>query len=191
MLINAADFEAIVAGRVDTAFRRWVRPTVKAGGTLTTSAGVLAIEAVDAVALNAVSDDDLKRAGYADRAALDAMLGKREGTLHRIRLRYLGVDPRLALRDAAALSDEDAAELSQTIERMDGATPWVRVTLELIGQRPGAPAQDLAELLGREKTKFKSNVRRLKSLGLTESLTVGYRLSPRGEAWLSRATASA
>lgn len=191
MLINAADFEAIVAGRVDTAFRRWVRPTVKAGGTLTTSAGVLAIEAVDAVALNAVSDDDLKRAGYADRAALDAMLGKREGTLHRIRLRYLGVDPRLALRDAAALTDEDAAELSQTIERMDGATPWVRATLELIGQRPGAPAQDLAELLGREKTKFKSNVRRLKSLGLTESLTVGYRLSPRGEAWLSRAIASA
>lgn len=191
MLINAADFEAIVAGCVDTAFRRWVRPTVKAGGTLTTSAGVLAIEAVDAVALNAVSDDDLKRAGYADRAALDAMLGKREGTLHRIRLRYLGVDPRLALREATALSDEDAAELSQTIERMDGAAPWVRATLELIGQRPGAPAQDLAELLGREKTKFKSNARRLKSLGLTESLTVGYRLSPRGEAWLSQAIASA
>jgi len=191
MLINAADFAAIVAGRVDTAFRRWVRPTVKAGGTITTAAGVLAVEAVDAVALNAVSDADLKRAGFTDRAALDALLGNREGTLHRIRLRYLGADPRLALRESGALSDEDAAELSQTIARMDGATPWVRATLELIKQKPGAPARDLAELLGRETPKFKSNIRRLKSLGLTESLTVGYRLSPRGEAWLSRATASA
>lgn len=191
MLINAADFEAIVAGRVDTAFRRWVRPTVKAGGTLTTSAGVLAVDAVDAVALNAVSDADLKRAGFADRAALDAMLGKREGTLHRIRLRYVGEDPRAALREASALSEADVAELTQTIERMDGATPWVRATLDLIGQRPGTPAQNLAEVLGRETTKFKSNVRRLKSLGLTESLTVGYRLSPRGESWLASATASA
>lgn len=180
MLINAADFEAIVAGRVYTAFRRWVRPTVKAGGTLTTSAGVLAVDAVDAVALNAVSEADLKRAGFADRAALDAMIGKREGTLHRIRLRYVGDDPRAALREASAISSADAAELTQTIERMDGATPWARVTLELIKQKPGALAQELAEALGREKIKFKSNVRRLKSLGLTESLAVSYRLSPRG-----------
>ena len=191
MLINAADFEAIRAGRVDTAFRRWVRPTVKAGGTLTSSAGVLAIEAVDAVALNAVSDADLKRAGFADRAALDAMLGKREGTLHRIRLRYVGADPRAALREATDLSEADAAELTQTIDRMDGATPWVRDTLALIGQQPGAPAQDLAGVLGRDKAKFKGNVRRLTSLGLTESLAVGYRLSPRGAAWLAKATASA
>ena len=191
MLINAADFEAIMAGRVDTAFRRWVRPSVKAGGTLTTAAGVLAIEAVDAVALNGVSEQDLKRAGFADRAALDAMLGNREGTLHRIRLRYVGGDPRAALRETSTLSDVDAAELGQTIERMDGATPWVSATLALIKQKPGAPAQDLAEALGRDKTKFKGNVRRLKSLGLTESLAVGYRLSPRGEAWLTKATASA
>ena len=54
MLINADDFEAIVSGRVDTAFRRWIKPTVKAGGTLTTAAGVLAIDAVDVIALNAV-----------------------------------------------------------------------------------------------------------------------------------------
>jgi len=32
---------------------------------------------------------------------------------------------------------------------------------------------------------FKANVRKLKALGLTESLEVGYRLSPRGEALLS------
>jgi hypothetical protein len=74
---------------------------------------------------------------------------------------------------------------------MDGATPWTRATLELIGERPGEPAQVLAEALGREKLKFKNNVRRLKALGLTESLDVGYRLSPRGRAWLERSIASA
>ena len=191
MLINADDFEAIVSGRVDTAFRRWVRPTVKAGGTLTTSAGVLAIDAVDVVALNAVTAEDLKRAGFEDRAGLDMMLGDRKGTLHRIRLRYVGEDPRLALRDTAAFSAADADAMDQTLGRMDGSTPWVQRTLQLIGERPGHSAQELAGVLGVEKAKFKSYVRRLKALGLTESLEVGYRLSPRGQAWLDRVTASA
>lgn len=191
MLISEDDLEAIVSGRVDTAFRRWVRPTVKAGGTLTTVAGILAIDAVDVVALNAVSGEDLARAGFDARVSLDDMLGDRKGSLYRIRLRYLGEDPRVALRDSAELSDADADAIGQTIARMDGATPWVHRTLQLIGERPGQPAQALADALGMEKLKFKSNVRRLKALGLTESLDVGYRLSPRGKAWLARPTASA
>jgi hypothetical protein len=191
MLIKAEDFEAIASGRVDTAFRRWIRPTVKAGGTLTTAAGVLAIDAVDVIALDAVSAEDLKRAGFAGRSALDAVIRDRKGSLYRIRLRYLGEDPRTALRDRDRLTESEAQEIDQTLGRMDGATPWVRATLELIGERPGQPAQQLAELLGREKLKFKNNVRRLKALGLTESLEVGYRLSPRGRAWLARVTASA
>lgn len=191
MLISAEDFEAIAAGRVDTAFRRWIRPTVKAGGTLTTASGILAIDAVDVVALNAVTAEDLTRAGFDARDSLDTMLGDRKGTLYRIRLRYLGDDPRIALRESAALSDADAAAISQTLGRMDGATPWVQRTLQLIGERPSDPAHELAEVLGVDKVKFKNNVRRLKALGLTESLAVGYRLSPRGLAWLDRAIASA
>jgi hypothetical protein len=35
-----------------------------------------------------------------------------------------------------------------------------------------------------ERQAFKLNVRKLKELGLTESLEVGYRLSPLGEAFL-------
>jgi hypothetical protein len=41
-------------------------------------------------------------------------------------------------------------------------------------------AEDLAHSVGREKMPFKLDVRKLKELGLTESLTTGYRLSPRG-----------
>ena len=40
-------------------------------------------------------------------------------------------------------------------------------------------------MLELDKVKFKNNVRRLKALGLTESLEVGYRLSPRGAALLA------
>jgi len=58
--------------------------------------------------------------------------------------------------------------------------------LELIAQRPATRAPDLAASLGRETAPFKTDVRKLKELGLTESLDVGYRLSPRGEAYLRR-----
>ena len=37
-----------------------------------------------------------------------------------------------------------------------------------------------------DKAGFKVSVRKLKGLGLTESLKVGYRLSPRGETVLGR-----
>jgi hypothetical protein len=45
-------------------------------------------------------------------------------------------------------------------------------------------AEDLARSVGREKMPFKLDVRKLKEMGLTESLLTGYRLSPRGEAVL-------
>jgi hypothetical protein len=57
--------------------------------------------------------------------------------------------------------------------------------LRLIEARPGERAADLARSLGRETLPFKRDVRKLKELGLTESLEVGYRLSPRGRSFLS------
>jgi predicted transcriptional regulator len=55
--------------------------------------------------------------------------------------------------------------------------------LGLIAERPATRAPDLAASLGRETAPFKADVRKLKELGLTESLEVGYRLSPRGRAY--------
>jgi ribosomal protein S19E (S16A) len=54
----------------------------------------------------------------------------------------------------------------------------------LIGRNPGVRAGDLASQFGQERAAFKVNVRKLKGLGLTESLETGYRLSPRGRALL-------
>lgn len=48
-----------------------------------------------------------------------------------------------------------------------------------------APTQEERRALLGEKLAFKADVRKLKELGLTESLDVGYRLSARGEAALA------
>ena len=67
--------------------------------------------------------------------------------------------------------------------------PWTWSVLELIARHPATRAADLAPMVGRERLPFKADVRRLKELGLTESLRVGYRLSPRGRALLERRAA--
>ena len=54
--------------------------------------------------------------------------------------------------------------------------------LDLIDRHPTVRAPDLAARVGRETADFKKDVSKLKELGLTESLAIGYLLSPRGEA---------
>ncbi len=183
MLFKAPVLAAIAEGKVDLAFRRWRKPTVKAGGTLTTPVGVLAIDAIAVVAPETISDADAVRAGYADAAAALAAL-EGEAPIHRIAFRLIGEDPRRALRldvSSAALD-----EIETRLARLDARGPWTAAVLELIAANPGVRAPDLAARLGRETLAFKMDVRKLKALGLTESLEVGYRLSPRGQALRTR-----
>jgi hypothetical protein len=125
----------------------------------------------------------------------------RAGARHRTPAGILAVDAVTEV-DPAAISDDDAraagfgsrAELLARLGRLDRAGrdgPWTAATLRLIGDRPGVRAADLAAAVGRERHPFKTDVRKLKELGLTESLEVGYRLSPRGRALLSRPGTSA
>ena len=74
MLIKQKTLKGIVEGRITLAFRRWKRPTVKSGGSLRTSIGVLAIEAVDAVDEKRITNVQAKRAGYSSREELLAEL---------------------------------------------------------------------------------------------------------------------
>ncbi|HEX7034514.1 MAG TPA: hypothetical protein VF210_01990 [Pseudomonadales bacterium] len=187
MLIRRADLERIARGEIDLAFRRWRRPSVKAGGTLTTAIGMLAIDAVERIEPSAIGTREAQRAGYASRAALLAALERPgDGEIYRITLRYLGADPRIRLRDT--LPDvTELTTLRTRLERLDRAAAdgaWTRRVLELIRDREGVRAAELAAELGRETAPFKRDVRKLKALGLTESLEVGYRLSPRGRALL-------
>lgn len=183
MLFKAPVLAAIAEGQVTLAFRRWRKPTVRAGGTLTTPVGVLAIDRVEVVAVDTLTEADARAAGYASRQALLADLPG-QGALHRIAFRLAGEDPRRAMRDDASEPALDA--VAAKLAKMDAKGPWTAEVLRLISDNPGVRAPDLAARLGRETLPFKVDVRKLKALGLTESLEVGYRLSPRGRALLDR-----
>ena len=180
-------------GRVDLAFRRWEKPRVKAGGRQRTAIGVVGFDAVEPVPRSAVTAVEAHRAGFATRGGLLAFLDRRTaGQIYRIELRVVGPDPRVALRDelpdAAAL-----AEIERRLARLDRASshgPWTLAVLRAIAANPERRAADVAAEFGRPRLPFKVDVRKLKELGLTESLPIGYRLSPRGQvvlAHLSRA----
>ena len=187
MLFQQRFLDGIRDGSITLAFRRWRRPSVRAGGTLLTPVGELTISSLAQVTLNGISEKDARRAGYESLDALLAALRERtEGQIYRIELGPLRPDPRIALRATDALSDEETRDLAARLKRLDdhASRPWTLPTLELIRARPGVRAGDLCRALGQDKDSFKLNVRKLKALGLTESLEVGYQLSPRGRALL-------
>lgn len=181
MLFKSADVDGIKRGEITLAFRRWKRPTVKVGGTLRIPDGVLAIEAVDVIRPADISDRDAKRAGRTSKDELLAELAKYpDGDLYRIRFRLKGGDERVELRENTDLSKAEMSALLSKLTRFDRETAWTRKVLKAIDAAPGKRAADLAAKLGYETLWFKTHVRKLKALGLTESLEVGYRLSPRG-----------
>lgn len=190
MLFPKRVWAGLADGSVTVAFRHWKRPTVKAGGTLQSPVGVLAIDSVDRVALRAITVAEARAAGYESRARLLADLAKHRapGTaLYRITLHHAGEDPRRALRENDHLGPAELEQVRSRLARLDRASthgPWTKDMLELIGANPATLAADLAARRGREKLPFKADVRKLKALGLTESLRVGYRLSARGRAVL-------
>ena len=188
MLLRSHVLDGIRNGTITLAFRRWRRPTVRSGGTLLTQIGQLRIASVTKVDDYAISEDDARHAGYATLNELRRHLDERdEGQIYRVEFGGLGPDPRLALRESLP----DDAELADTLRKLDrldahaDTGPWTRTVLTLIANAPAVRAEDLAKRFGMEKLPFKARVRKLKALGLTISLDVGYRLSPRGEAVLA------
>jgi hypothetical protein len=188
MLIRRRELEAIRRGEITLAFRRWLRPRVRPGTRLRTAVGVLEVLSVDEVQPGGLTDADARAAGLASLAVLRDFLSRKPvGGAWRIRLRYGGDDPRVALRRRDRLSAEELAAITDSLERMDRSVAgigWPRAYLELIEASPRMRAAILAEGQGMEVLTFKRRVRQLKELGLTESLRPGYRLSPRGEALL-------
>ena len=185
MLFRQADLAAIAAGEITVAFRRWKRPMARAGGTLQTPAGLLAFDAVERV--DDVTDADARARRPPDADAVRALLRGREGDLYRIRFHVAGPGP----ADRAARRRRSRRRSARRSPR--GSRGWTARAATAPGRRrPCARsptrralrAADLAERFGRERLKFKTDVRKLKALGLTESLAVGYRLSPRGRAYL-------
>lgn len=190
MLFKSAVVAGIKEGRVTLAFRRWTASRIKPGSEIRTALGVVGITGVDTVAIGTITEADARKAGHETRDLLLAELKKSKGgTVYRIGLRYVGSDPRLALREKP-MTKEDVADIALRLGRLDKASKdgaWTKNVLSLIANHPAVRAGDLAQQLGWETQAFKIRVRKLKELGLTESLDIGYRLSPRGTAYLKAA----
>lgn len=192
MLFEQRLREGLRDGTITVAFRRWRRPQVVAGHHYRTGSGLVAAESVDVVTPETITSAQARDAGYPGTAELLAdMRGDPGLPLYVIRFRQLDEpDPRDVLR-TAPLTDADAAALAARLARMDKGRhgPWTAAFLTQIAERPAISSEHLAETLGWDRPEFKLHVRRLKALGLTISLDVGYRLSPRGEAYLAWAKA--
>jgi hypothetical protein len=185
MLFKQAILEGIATGRVTLAFRRWRKAPPADGSTLRTPVGVVSLDRVTTIEEGDIAPADVRRSGMTVEALRASLQG--EGRLLRIELRLVGDDPRVALRERPPDNDEVQA-IHARLARFDRATaaPWTGAYLRVIADHPAVVSHRLSPKVGEtDLTRFKRRVRQLKELGLTESLEVGYRLSPRGVAVLS------
>ncbi|HEX5587075.1 MAG TPA: hypothetical protein VFZ17_07185 [Acidimicrobiia bacterium] len=192
MLFEQRFWAGIADGSITVTFRRWKRPQAVAGRRYRTPGGIVEAERVTTVDPSTVTKADARRAGYASPDALVADLrGDPSTPVTRIQFHLVDEpDPRAVLAATASLDDADVATIDARLDRFDRSSrhgAWTRGVLLAIEEHPATRAPDLAASFGRETAEFKLDVRKLKNLGLTLSLPVGYRLSPRGEAYL-RAT---
>jgi hypothetical protein len=175
---------------VTVTFRRWKRRQAVAGNRYRTPSGIIEADSVEVVDPATITDAEARRSGYESAATLVADLrGTDDLPVYRIEFHLVAEpDPRAELAASDVLSDDDRTEIDRRLERLDRVSqhgPWTRQVLELIAARPEVRAADLAAAMGRDTQPFKIDVRKLKNLGLTLSLERGYRLSPRGEAYLT------
>lgn len=130
-----------------------------------------------------------RAAGFADAGQAVADLRGDPGLpLYCIRFRPVdGPDPRDELASTASLTEADVEAIRRRLARLDAASkrgPWTADVLGQIASQPAVSSAVLAADLDWDRPDYKLHVRRLKALGLTISLDVGYRLSPRGRAYL-------
>ncbi len=182
--------DGIHSGAIVLAFRRRKRSQVVPGHRYRTGIDMVEVESVHAVEPSSVDAAQAREAGYESVGELLADLrGDPALPVYRIRLRRIDEpDPRAELARTESLTEADVAAITARLARMDRSSsrgPWTGAVLALIADRPGVVSTALAEAMGWERQDFKLQVRRLKGLGLTLSLDVGYRLSPRGKSYLN------
>jgi hypothetical protein len=189
VLLNQATANGIATGTITLVLRRWDAPRAKAGGTQRTVAGTIRIDDVsEHPGGYRVTAAQARAAGYPDARTAQKELDRRPARhTYVIAVSYLAPDerPDLAADDRLSAADVDA--ITGRLSRWDAATePWTRQYLTMIAANEAVRAPDLAVRVGLDVPRFKRRVRQLKGLGLTISLDVGYRLSPRGRAYLRR-----
>lgn len=189
-MLNRAIAEGIADGSITLVLRRWDAPRAKPGGTQRTPAGTIRIgEVTEYPGRYRVTAAQARAAGFPDAKTAQAELDRRPARhTYVIAVSYLAPDERPELAADDRLSDGHVDAITKRLDRWDAASdaPWTRQYLEMIAANEAVRAPDLAARVGLDVPRFKRRVRQLKGLGLTISLDVGYRISPRGKAFLRR-----
>jgi hypothetical protein len=191
VLLNRDAAEGIANGSITLVLRRWDAPRARPGGTQRTVVGTIRIEDVTEYPGGyRVTATQARAAGYPDAKTAQADLDRRPARhTYVIAVSYLSPDERPALAADDRLSSADVEAIAARLDRWDAATePWTRQYLAMIEDNEAVRAPDLAARVGLDVPRFKRRVRQLKGLGLTISLDVGYRLSPRGREYLQQTT---
>jgi hypothetical protein len=184
--------EAIARGDVRRSYRCWAGPRVKVGGRYgIPPLGAIEVTALAEVDSSSVTNAAARASGFESLDELRATLGNPSDAsrkLYRVDFRFLGPDP-ISQPERDRVDQPTLASLRARLDAIDARArpgPWAWATVAAIGAEPGRRAADLAPRVGLYTATFKARVRRLKALGLTESLETGYRLSPRGRQLLAR-----
>jgi hypothetical protein len=186
-LFNARDHERVVRGDLTVTWRLWKYAHVKAGRVYPTGfGGGHSIDDVRAVRVGDVTDADAHEVGLADATALVELARAHTGAsvsvgtiLYRVQFHYV---PELPAKPALPLD-----EIARRLQRLDQNSRWgvwTEPVLRLIEDNPGVVSTVLAAEIGQPRAEFKTNVRKLKALGLTISLEVGYELSELGQTYV-------
>lgn len=178
MQFTTRNSDAIRAGEVSVTFRNWRRPHAKVGGVYRLRPdGAVQVTGVRTVRLAKVRAADAARAGFEDVAGLARSL-KLPLTAEVTRVDFELTDESSLNRPPTVTAEEALARLAATDQR--SAMPWTSAVLRLVEAHPATSAANLAAAMNWETRRFKANVRKLKALGLTQSLQTGYRLTDRG-----------
>jgi hypothetical protein len=189
MLFKAHFHERIRSGEIHCTVRIWQRPHVKVRGRYALGAGTVVVDRIRETRLDDITPAMARQCGFA--SVVDLLKTAKHGAGERVFVIDFHYDGEAGARPTPAtvvVSVEELAELAQRLEAMDRRSrcgPWTQATLRAIEARPGVLAAKLARALGRPRDEFKRDVRKLKQLGLTLSLEIGYRLTPKGEALLA------
>jgi len=184
MLLKNKTIEGIQTGKITLIFRRWKKAGVKKGGTQMTQRGVVGIDDVYVVTEAQITERDARKAGFPSKDELLAQMYDRDEEIYKIKVHWVGEDPRKALRVNDKLSKKEIDEITSKLKKLDAGSQrgnWTQLYLQMIHDQPNTHAAILAGQIGLTIPTFKPWVRKLKALGLTESLRPGYRLSPRGK----------
>lgn len=188
MLFQTRFHDGIRRGEITCTIRIWHRPRVRVGGVYPLGAGSIHVDRIQEMEFDALTPVLARRSGFS--SVVELLKVAKHGAGERIFLidfHYVDAPAKRRTRTEAVAADG----LDEIIARLDAmdkraATPWTRQTLREIDTSPGLRSTELALNLGRERFDLKRDIRKLKALGLTLSLDVGYRLSARGAQVLAK-----